>query len=81
MLFLGSVFYIAYMISYIVFAVQYQGVASIFPIIVLIAGCGIYIVLIIKNGVLTKKMKRLEEIHQMKMERAKGFGFQQALPN
>lgn len=83
MLLLGCVFYIVYMICYIVFAVQYQGVASVITIIVLIYGCGIYLVLKITNGVLTKKIKRLEEIHRMKMERAQGFGFQQApgLPN
>ena len=81
MLFMGCVFYILYMICYIVFAVQFEGVASVITIIVLIVGCGIYIVLMITNGVLTKKIKRLEEIHRMKIERAQGFGFQQALPN
>ena len=83
MLIFASVFYIVYVISYIVFAVQSQGVASIFVIVVFMAGCGIYLVLMITYRVLSKKIKRLEEIHRTKMERAKGFGFQQApgLPN
>ena len=74
MLFFAFIFYSLYLFCYIAFAVEYEGVVTLFPIIGLIIAGGIYIILLIKNQVLTKQSKRLEEILIQKIQKAKGLG-------
>ena len=75
MLFIAFIFYSLYLFCYIAFAVEYEGVATFFPIVGLIIAGGIYVILLVKNQVLTKQNKRLELILNQKIQRAKRSGF------
>lgn len=74
MLFFAFIFYSLYLFCYIAFLVEYEGEATVCPIIGLIIAGAIYVILLVKNQVLTKKSKRLEEILNQKLLRAQTSG-------